>query len=45
MILNAFYSMIEYIDIQDFTNSGVQMGKIAYYLQCMAQGKSLTGFF
>ena len=44
MILNAFYSMIEYIDNKDYINTGVQIGKIAYDLECMFQGKSTLGF-
>ena len=35
MILNAFYSMIEYIDNKDYINTGVQIGKIAYDLESM----------
>jgi len=44
MILNAFYSMIEYIDNKDYINTGVQVGKIAYDLECMFEGKSTLGF-
>ena len=44
MMLNAFYSLIEYIDANDYTNSGVQIGKIAYDLECMFEGKSTLGF-
>lgn len=44
MMLNAFYSMIEYIDHHDYINTGVQVGKIAYDLKCMFEGKSTLGF-
>ena len=36
--------MIEYIDYHDYTNTGVQIGKIAYDLRCMFEGKSTLGF-
>jgi hypothetical protein len=36
--------MIEFIDYHDYTNTGVQIGKIAYDLRCMFEGKSTLGF-
>ena len=44
MILKHLYSLIEYIDNNDYTNIGWEIGAIAYDLECFFTGKSTLGF-
>ena len=44
MILKHLYDLIEYIDNNDYTNIGWEIGAIAYDLECFFTGKSTLGF-
>jgi len=44
MLTSALYSLIEYIDADNYKGSGTSLGKMAYDIKCMTEGKSTLGF-